>query len=92
MHGRVEAAAGALAGLECELDDACEIGAGDRAAVAVEPRELRVGAEPREDRLEPVELVLGCVECARPRSLGVDEQLDLRAHRVELRRLITRSS
>ncbi len=54
----VEAAAGSLTRRERELDDAEEVRPGGEAARGVEPRELRLGPETREQRLEPVELLL----------------------------------
>ena len=50
--------------------------------LAVELRELGVGAEAGEQRLEPVELGRGRFERLAG-VVGVDEQLDVRAHRAE---------
>ncbi len=82
VHGRVEAAAAPLAGREGQLDDAPEIGPRREGAVPVQPGELGVLAEAGEQRLEPVELQLGGVE-GGVGGAGVDQQLDLGAHRVE---------
>ena len=75
MDVDVEAAAGALARRERELDDAQEVRPGGEAARRVEPRELRLGPEAREERLEPVELRLRGGE-RDARVVGLDEQLD----------------
>ena len=82
MDGRVEAAARALARGERELDDAAQVGAGRERPVAVQARKLRVLPEAGEEGLEPVELVLGRFECVRS-AVGLDEELDLGAHRAE---------
>jgi len=82
VHGGVEAAARTFACLEREPDDADEIRPGLDPAVAVQPRELRVVAEARQERFEPVELELRSVERAVC-AVRIDEELDLRAHRVE---------
>ena len=82
VHRRVEAAAGALARGERELDDTAEVGAGREGAGAVEARQLGVVPEAGEQRLQPVELALCSLECTRG-AVGVDEELDLGAHRAE---------
>ena len=48
-----------LPGLERERDDLPQLGPGLERARLVQARELRLRAEAREDRLEPVELLLG---------------------------------
>ena len=86
VDGRVEPAAGRLAGLERELDDPHEVGArGGDPAVAVEARELGVVTEARHHLLEPLELRLRPVERAfgALAGLGVEQQLDVGAHRPE---------
>ena len=82
MHGRVEATARLGARLEREPDDADEVGSRFQHARRVQSRELGVRAEAREERLEPVELVLRGLERAFAGG-SVEEQFDLGPHRGE---------
>ena len=79
MDRGVEATVRPFARLECQRDDLQQLGAGLEGAGLVQAGELRLGAEAGEDRLQPVELVLGCGKL--PVRLGrVHEHLDVRAH------------
>ncbi len=82
VDGRIETAAGPVAGGECELDDAQQVRTCLDRPVAVQLRQLGVVAKAREQRLEPVELRLGCVHRVHC-VVGVDEQLHLGAHGME---------
>jgi hypothetical protein len=86
VHRRIEAAAGRLAGGERELDDLYEIvaRAGDP-AVPVEAGQLGVGAEPRHDLLESLELRCRGGERALGALAGlrVEQELDIGAHGLE---------
>ena len=83
VNGRIETSTRLLARCKRQLRDAQKVGAGLDLAHMVEPRQVRVLAKAREDRLEPVELRLRPLErfvCAVSR---VDEELDARAHGAE---------
>ncbi len=82
VDGRIEPTAGELARGEREAGQGDELRAGVCRAGLVEPAQLRLGQEARQDRLQPVELGLGRVERAGG-VCGVDEQLDVGAHRPE---------
>jgi hypothetical protein len=56
VQGRVEAPARPLAGVQRELDDLEHVVARLDEALLVEPAQLRVVSEAREDLLEPLEL------------------------------------
>ena len=85
MHGRVEAPACPFSRLDGEARHRDEVLAGVQRAGAVERRELGVGAEAGEQRFQPLELTLGPGEgdLALGARLGVQQELDLRAHRGE---------
>ena len=82
MDRGVEAAVRLLPRLERERDDLPQLGPGLERARLVQARELRLRAEAGEDRLEPVELVLGGGERVSRRCC-VHEELDVGAHRSE---------
>ena len=82
VDGGVEAAFGRCSPCEREADDLEQVGACFDVAVPVEPRELRAGVESRQQPLEPVELRFRGVELRRG-AVGVDDQLDIGAHRLE---------
>ena len=77
----VEAPAGAYAGGDCKLRELQQLGADLQRACGVEPRELRLGQEAREEALEPPELLLRLGE--RGVALRVEQELHLRPHRPE---------
>jgi hypothetical protein len=81
VDGGVEAAAGAVAGGERQPGHAPEVGTRRERAELGQPRQLGVGPEAGEQRLEPVELRLGGVESrVGVGARRVDEQLHLGAH------------
>ncbi len=85
MHRRIEAAAGTLARLDRKPRHGDEVLPRVQHARAVERRELGVGAEARQQLLEPLELPLGPGEgnLALGARLGVQEELHLSTHRGE---------
>ena len=81
MNGRVEEPAGSLARLDRSAHHLDQGARADDAAVAIQPRELRVGTKPRHRLLEQLELPLDRV---RPFSqAAMHHELDLGAHRVK---------
>ena len=83
MDGRVEAAGGALAGGHGELGELEQFGPDAQLAGTVQPGELRVGLEAREQRLQPPELVLRLEE-RRVVAVCFEQELDLGAHGPEV--------
>ena len=79
MDSGIETAAGLFPGLERERDDLPQLGPGLQRARLVQARELRLRAEAGEDRLEPVEFLLGGGQ-RLSRFCCVDQELDVRAH------------
>ena len=82
MERGIEAPAGCLAGLERKRHDGAQVLTCLDPALAIEPRQLRVRAEPRQEQLEPVEL---CVDPAhsraqRARARRIHQALDPRSH------------
>ena len=59
-----------------------ELRADAESSFPIQPREFRVGAEARQERLQPTELVLAFFQEVRVRCRFEDE-LDLRSHRSE---------
>ena len=85
VHGRIEPPRRPFSGLDGEARHRDEVLAGVQRAGAVERRELGVGAEAGEQRFQPLELTLGPGEgdLAFGARFGVQQELDLRAHRGE---------
>jgi len=85
VHGGVEAPAGSLAGGEGERDHFEQLRPDDHPSALVQPRELGVGIEAREQALEPEQVGLGSRERAERLAAGlrIENQLDPGAHRVE---------
>ena len=81
VHGRVEEPTRGLARLDRRGHDLDERGRAHDPAVAVESRELGVGAKPGHRLLESLELHLDLVPAIAGAAL--DEELDLGSHRVE---------
>ncbi len=86
VDGGVEAAAGGLAGCERQFDDAHEVRARlPDVTVAIQARQLRIGAEARQHLLQALELRLGAVERTLRALAGrcIQQELHVGAHRVE---------
>ena len=82
VDGGVESTFGRRSPCEREADDLEQVGACLEGALLVEPRELRAGIKSGQQPLEPVELGFRGVELRRG-AVGLDDQLDLGAHRLE---------
>ena len=85
MNGRIESPSGALPAGERELHDLGQLGPRGDPLLAIQPGQLRVGAEAREEPLQATDLLLRRLERIRGLGVGIalDEQLHLGPHRAK---------